>query len=428
MGGSPVTALTSLDVGTLFFVAICVTLLLGLFLLHAWLQDGSRALAWWGFAYLIGGLSGALWRIGDAVALPSAISAVLLFAAVGMIWSGARSFHGRPVHWPGMAFGSVFWMAASFAPAFTESAASRMVVSALIVAGYSTLTAAELRRERRKSLIRRWPAALAPTLHGAVFLFPAAFAILCCRGEAGQSAARGWIAVYAVEILLYAVGTALIVLMLAKDHAVNRYKLAAATDPLTGLLNRRGFFEATDSLKAACRRRRMAPVSILAFDLDRFKSINDTYGHAGGDTVLQLFAKVVRETLRATDIVGRLGGEEFVALLPSTAADAAIAAERVRAALAAASIVHEGRRIAVTVSIGVASDSPAAAIDSLITRADEVLYRAKENGRNRVEIAGDPVEAPAAKCERESGAPRCEPRRKEKGAATSGAPESCIAW
>ena len=81
----------------------------------------------------------------------------------------------------------------------------------------------------------------------------------------------------------------------------------------------------------------MAPVSVLAFDLDHFKSINDRYGHAVGDAVLQMFAKVARETLRASDVVGRLGGEEFVALLPSTLAEAAIAAERVRAALAAAS-------------------------------------------------------------------------------------------
>jgi diguanylate cyclase (GGDEF)-like protein len=114
--------------------------------------------------------------------------------------------------------------------------------------------------------------------------------------------------------------------------------LAAATDPLTGLLNRRGFFEAAGSLIAISRRNRMAPVSVLVFDLDHFKAINDRSGHATGDAMLQHFAKVARETLRATDIIGRLGGEEFVALLPSTAAEAAIAAERVRAAFAVATI------------------------------------------------------------------------------------------
>jgi diguanylate cyclase (GGDEF)-like protein len=170
----------------------------------------------------------------------------------------------------------------------------------------------------------------------------------------------------------------------------------------------------------------MAPVSVLAFDLDHFKAINDKSGHAAGDAVLQLFAKVARETLRATDIVGRLGGEEFVAVLPSTAAEAAIAAERVREALAAASIVRNGRRITATVSIGVASGSPATAIDLLITRADDALYRAKGNGRNRVEIAGDPVQIPAASQDQAAGTARRR-QRKDEGAAIDGAPERCAA-
>jgi uncharacterized membrane protein (Fun14 family) len=240
MGGSLAAALASLDVGTLFFIAICVTILLGLFLLHAWLQEGNRALAWWSLAYLIGGASGVLWRFGDAVAsvLPAGTSTVLLFIAVGMTWSGARSLHGRPVRWSVMAFGAAFWMVASFFPAFAESAASRIVVSAIIVADYTFLTAAELRRERHKSLIRRWPAIFVPMLHGAIFLFPVGLATLCCTGEGGQGLARGWIVVFAIEIVLYVVGTAFIVLILAKDRTVNRYKLAAATDPLTGLLRR----------------------------------------------------------------------------------------------------------------------------------------------------------------------------------------------
>jgi diguanylate cyclase (GGDEF)-like protein len=323
-----------------------------------------------------------------------------------------------------MAFGAGFWIVASFFPAFAESAASRIVVSALIVAGYTVLTAAELRQERRKSLLRRWPAIFVPLLHGAIFLFPATFATLCCMGEGGPGPAHGWIVLFAVEIVLYVVGTAFIVLILAKDRTVHRYRMAAATDPLTGLLNRRGLFEGAESLMASRRRQHMAPISVLLFDLDRFKAINDQSGHATGDAVLQLFAKVARETLRATDIVGRLGGEEFAAVLPSAALEAVVAAERLRAALAAAHIVRNGRRIAVTVSIGVASGSPTTAIDALITRADDALYRAKENGRNRVEIAADPDDATPASHDQ---AAASVPRRKEKGAAIDGAQQSCIA-
>src|SRR6516162_6180990 len=97
MGGSLAAALASLDVGMLFFVAICVTMLLGLFLLHAWLQEGNRALAWWSLAYLIGGASGVLWRFGETVApvVPSGTSTVLLFIAVRHDLE-RRAFVSRP--------------------------------------------------------------------------------------------------------------------------------------------------------------------------------------------------------------------------------------------------------------------------------------------------------------------------------------------
>src|ERR1700744_6265080 len=93
----------SLDIGTLFVIAICVTSLLGLFLLFAWVQDRIPALAWWGMAYLVGGLSGVIWPLGDSIEfLPSCVPNILLFIAVGMIWAAARVFHGRPILWGSM--------------------------------------------------------------------------------------------------------------------------------------------------------------------------------------------------------------------------------------------------------------------------------------------------------------------------------------
>jgi diguanylate cyclase (GGDEF)-like protein len=386
------SATASLDVGTLFVIAIFVASLLGVFLLSAWTQERSRALAWWGAAYLIGGASGAVWRFGRLVApaLPAGLATILLFVAVGMIWSAARLFYGRPVSWIGTLFGAAIWLIVCFVPNFALSAASRVVISSLIVAGYTFLTAIELRRERRKLLKRRWPAVFVPMLHGAIFLFPAALATLAPDAGGIHSLARVWIAVFAIEIVLYVVGTAFIVLVLAKDRTVHFYKTAATTDPLTGVLNRRGFFEAAALLMGRCRKSK-TPVSVLAFDLDHFKSINDRYGHAVGDAVLQSFARVVGETMRAGDLIGRLGGEEFIALLSGVLADAAAAGERVRSAFAATSTVRDDQHIAATVSIGVACGSPLVAIDTLIARADTALYRAKELGRNRVEGGDDAV-------------------------------------
>src|SRR5580658_2994215 len=170
MFARPAEASMSLDIGTLFVIAICVTSLLGLFLLFSWMQDRINALAWWGTAYLLGGLSGVIWRLGDAVSppLPSCIPNILLFVAVGMIWTAARLFHGRPVLWGSMCLGAIVWLAFWSLPAFAESDASRLVVSSLIVATYTFLTAAELWRERRKSVIRQWPAIFVPILHGMI--------------------------------------------------------------------------------------------------------------------------------------------------------------------------------------------------------------------------------------------------------------------
>jgi diguanylate cyclase (GGDEF)-like protein len=134
------------------------------------------------------------------------------------------------------------------------------------------------------------------------------------------------------------------------------------------------------------------PVSVLAFDLDRFKRVNDVFGHAMGDRVLILFASVLSRTLRPTDLAGRLGGEEFVALLSGCEAAAAEAiAGRVRGAFCEAGHFVDGHRIAATVSVGAAVVDADATLASALARADEALYRAKEMGRNRVvlAIAGD---------------------------------------
>jgi diguanylate cyclase (GGDEF)-like protein len=392
-------ASSSLDVATLFVIATCVTSLLGVFLLFAYLQDRTVALAWWGGAYLLGGASGAIWRLGDQISppLPASTPGAILFIAVGMIWSAARLFHGRAISWAGMLLGAGVWLAACTAPAFADSAYCRVVVSSLIVATYTFLTAVELWRERRRPLIRRWPAIFVPMLHGAIFLFPMALASLSYDLDGNHTPATGWVAVFAIEVVLYVVGAAFIVLMLAKDRAVRAYKTAAVTDALTGILNRRGFFDAAGAMMAA-NKAAMKPVSVLAFDLDHFKAINDDFGHAMGDAMLQLFANVVRRTMRGGDVIGRVGGEEFVAILSGTLAEAAIAAERVRCAFAAATLDPGGHQIPATVSIGVACGSPNASLELLIARADAALYRAKANGRDRIELADEAVPAvrPAA--------------------------------
>jgi diguanylate cyclase (GGDEF)-like protein len=172
------------------------------------------------------------------------------------------------------------------------------------------------------------------------------------------------------------------------EGANNQLALQAATDPLTGVANRRHFVERFGE-ELARRQRAGTPLSLLAVDIDHFKRVNDSYGHAVGDATLIVFTARVREQLRAADLVGRIGGEEFSVLLPDVGRDqAGKAAERIRAAMANQPVVVGAVSLVVTVSVGVAEFGPdGETIESLMRVADERLYRAKAEGRNRVVAA-----------------------------------------
>ncbi len=170
---------------------------------------------------------------------------------------------------------------------------------------------------------------------------------------------------------------------------LERAEAEALNDPLTGLLNRRGFEQAVSELVA-----QSAPgvgMSILLADVDQFKEINDTHGHPVGDQVLRGVAQVLRARIKGADIAARLGGDEFAILLPNTAAAGAITlAEQIRAALLQARLrrVHSDQPIGqVSVSIGVAHAADGVCLDRLLQSADAALYTAKREGRNRVRAA-----------------------------------------
>lgn len=162
-------------------------------------------------------------------------------------------------------------------------------------------------------------------------------------------------------------------------------KSLATTDPLTRLPNRRYFMQAMETELARIQRTGHV-ACLLMFDLDHFKRVNDRYGHAVGDGVLNLFAQVLRDNLRQVDVPGRIGGEEFVALLPETTGDAGHAtAERLRSALESTGLEVGGEHVRVTVSVGCAEILPGdISVDAALVRADRALYQAKSSGRNRV--------------------------------------------
>ena len=377
----------SLDTSTLYLVATMVAAMLGGMLLLFGRQENIPALKWWGTAYLLGAASVALWTLGSpkfGEMFSLALNAVG-FIACGLVWNASRVFHGRKPNLAGLPLGALAWVAAvlSLPP---EAAELRMTLGAGIVAVYAALTATELGSERRRTLQKRWPAIVVPALHGFALMLP----ILLGDFLHHENHAFGtsiWVTVFAVELVLYAVGTVFVIFMLVSERTVTAHKTAASMDPLTGMFNRRGFAEATSRVierEAKAGR----PVTVLIFDIDHFKSINDRFGHPAGDEILKLFSAVVVNALRITDLSGRIGGEEFAALLPCSLEEGVLAAERVREAFEASGIVDDvAGPVDTTVSIGVAGGPAGTELEVLLAAADTALYQAKRGGRNRVEAA-----------------------------------------
>ncbi len=175
---------------------------------------------------------------------------------------------------------------------------------------------------------------------------------------------------------------------------LSRMSDLAMVDELTGLKNRRSFFDDIEPVIAGSRRRGK-PVAIALLDLDHFKDVNDTHGHQIGDDVLREVARRIEATLRQEQIVGRLGGEEFVVLLPDTSPQQALVAiERVRKAVGETSIPVTGdAEVWMTVSGGIAPLGDGTPISVAMQQADKAMYRAKALGRNRVEVFGEVAEA-----------------------------------
>ncbi|WP_159437914.1 diguanylate cyclase [Vreelandella massiliensis] len=184
----------------------------------------------------------------------------------------------------------------------------------------------------------------------------------------------------------------------SRKEMEEQLRTLAMRDPLTGLFNRRSFMETMDSEYGRVKRHDDYHASILMLDIDHFKQVNDTYGHAAGDEILKHFARTISHTLRENDVFGRLGGEEFAILLPDTEREgSAYVAEKVRAAIAAMRVQAEGKAIRITTSVGMATLSANdKRPDGALARADAALYHAKQNGRNRVEQAESPTDASTA--------------------------------
>jgi diguanylate cyclase (GGDEF)-like protein len=266
---------------------------------------------------------------------------------------------------------------------------TRSFVASSIITAYTWLTAYEFWRGRKEQLVSRWPAIFMLFAHGSLFLLHTPLVTFLPWSPAtADMFGSVWLTVLSFEALLFTISVAFILLAMAKERTELRHRTAAMVDPLTGIANRRAFL-ADAAVLAKRHNGHPRPATMLLIDLDHFKSINDRFGHAVGDRVLEIFTTCARRALRGSDLIGRLGGEEFAALIYDMDRVSTLGiAERIRDNFSQATDDVEGHEVLATVSIGVAHcDSAVLEISELLAQADRALYFAKERGRNRVEVA-----------------------------------------
>ncbi len=381
-----------LDMPTISLVSLSATTILGLLLCFMWWRERSGPLiGWWGVAQLVmaSGLAfaNAATFINDASLSAFAQSLMVLSAAV--IWMALREFEGRSLNpllvavWP---CGFIIAAATDLAETFDQ----RLILASSLLGILYLLAATELIRRQGERLISRWPAIVLLAVMGLGYLAWMPLTLTMPVHAVGQFYSSTWLPAVILIALLGRIALAFVVLAMVKERQETQQRMFALTDALTGLPNRRALFASAEALAEESRYLRGGPVSVLVFDLDHFKKINDTYGHSLGDRVLQLFSATLSDTLDADNIIGRLGGEEFAAILPgSDLVSASDKAERVRIAFAEVATVIDGLPVAGTVSVGVAShDDMTCDIAALFHRADGALYAAKQSGRNRVQAIG----------------------------------------
>jgi diguanylate cyclase (GGDEF)-like protein len=379
-----------LDLRTIYLAGAITALILGFVQLAAYATGRfERWPLWWGLSNLLLGLGfigvGLRDIIPDIVSIP--LANTLSWIGYLLVLFGVRSFAGQPARLPLY----VLAVAAAAIPLFLwnepDGFVRRVVlVSVLVMACDALLVREGLLLWRRERLVSG--AILAALFAPTVALF-ALRGWLAVTGELGAELfpaenTNQWFTVTGTAFVLLRSGA---LLLLAAERSRNTLVTIAQHDPLTGAMNRSGLERAMAQI-AADAGKRPGRLTLLLIDIDHFKSLNDTHGHAAGDRILQLFAEAARSELRASDILARHGGDEFVAVLPHmTTKDAVRVANRIRAAFGRALANWDSVALQPTLSIGVAEgDAAGDELEALLEYADEALYRSKRLGRDRVQV------------------------------------------
>lgn len=370
---------------TLFLFSAGLLLLLSAFMLVIWRHDEEAdELRWWASAFLMAGGSALCFAFRNQIEALSIVAGnVLTLWAYGLLWAGAAVFANRPVYPFFALLGGLVWSSGLW----SADIHLRTAAIAAIAAIYEVMTAHELfayNRNQNERLVTSRVAAWAAAIQAGLDML-LVISVPFLEIDADRFTSSPFLKYRFLELSGFVAVLGFTLIVLSKERLASRREIAALVDPLTGLANRRAFDRAVERAKSAPGKQTTA---VLVFDLDNFKDINDRFGHAVGDRVLAAFGETAARNIRSGDVLARIGGEEFAALLsPADQRTALAVAERIRSAF-----VREASHLAdgvATVSVGVAAVEELAPDLAAMTRAaDDALYRAKAAGRNRVVFAG----------------------------------------
>lgn len=371
-------------------VASCAAMsVIGLAFVYFWFQDRrSPWLIWWSIPFIFSGFAVAFYTRPNWESEAFAIYAAngIRILTVCCLWFGVRAFYGRTPLWLIFALIPIVWGALCLYGPFFASTPARVAIVSLAVGLFSWLTVFELWRGRTEPLPSRRPALIVFASFATFLTVRALLVNQFPFPMGGLPPDPFWLGVLTLITFVHAIFAAFLFLSLTKERHEAEQHNFAISDPLTGLLNRRAFYNFVE--RAGRRQMDQQATSLLVLDLDHFKSINDRFGHDIGDRMLTAFAVVAETNMRPTDMLFRMGGEEFCFVLPDTGTDGAVqAAERMRRAFELVQVDAGKERARGTVSVGVASSTHAVDLELLLAAADAAVYEAKTRGRNRVVVA-----------------------------------------
>ncbi|RLQ85283.1 GGDEF domain-containing protein [Notoacmeibacter ruber] len=378
-----------IDATTIMLAGGIASLASGFMLILFYFQKrwGAKAACAWGIANASMGAGVVL--IAVARAMPdkvwiSALAYPFLGISAPLTWMAARLLGQGSLNREWIAVGAITVVTALATATAFAAYAPGLAVHIMASAAFYVMAIAELRKSKVPHLSRRLPLmAMLGLLSLALIIM--SLSVVPQPGIEWFRATSGTDLIHFVGPI-YAVGSAVVIVLIINERETEFHREAARSDPLTGMANRRALWSGGERLVDEMHMSG-SRLAALAFDLDDFKSVNDRFGHPVGDRVIRLFAEVLTTGLRSGDLAARIGGEEFVALLPNTTIRSATEiAERIRSDFHDRGRSVDGLPIQATTSIGLALLQETEGLDGVIAKADLALYKAKRGGKNRVEV------------------------------------------